>query len=62
MAVIYAIIVANNVNSVNLKQVTLDFFTTILEFFIACIILGLELLHTNGIIHRDIKPENLVLD
>jgi serine/threonine protein kinase len=33
-----------------------------IEFFIACIILGLEDLQNNNIIHRDIKPENLVLD
>jgi len=32
------------------------------KFFVACIIIGLEFLHTNGVLHRDIKPENLVLD
>ncbi|MCQ2816418.1 MAG: protein kinase [archaeon] len=32
------------------------------QFFIACIILGLDFIHSNKIIHRDIKPENLVLD
>jgi serine/threonine protein kinase len=31
-------------------------------FFVACIVLGLEYIHTNRVIHRDIKPENLVLD
>ena len=34
----------------------------LLEFFIACILLGLENMHNQQIIHRDIKPENLVLD
>ena len=32
------------------------------KFFIACILLSLEFIHSNKIIHRDIKPENLVLD
>ena len=32
------------------------------RFFIGCMILALEYIHTNNVIHRDIKPENLVLD
>ena len=44
------------------KQVRIDRLKLILEFMVACMIVGLEYMHNNGVIHRDIKPENLVMD
>ena len=34
----------------------------LIEFFVACLVAGLEYCHEKQIIHRDIKPENLVID
>ena len=47
--------------SLKIKQVYYSTYNTI-EFIIACIVLGLEYIHSKCIIHRDIKPENLILD
>lgn len=32
------------------------------RFFLACIVLALQYMHSRRVIHRDLKPENLVLD
>ena len=39
-----------------------DFKEESVKFLCACIIAGLEYLHSNNIVHRDIKPENLVFN
>jgi serine/threonine protein kinase len=46
-----------------LKNKLVNFYLhSLLGFFIACLVAGLEFIHNKNIIHRDIKPENLVLD
>jgi serine/threonine kinase 32/serum/glucocorticoid-regulated kinase 2 len=32
------------------------------KFFITCILVSLDYIHSKSIVHRDIKPENLVFD
>ena len=32
------------------------------QFIIANVLIGLEYMHSQGVIHRDIKPENLLMD
>jgi serine/threonine protein kinase len=32
------------------------------RYIIACLIMALEYLHSNGVIHRDVRPENIVLN
>jgi len=44
--------------SFNLFLFLSDFLMHI-EFFVACLVAGLEYCHEKQIIHRDIKPENL---
>lgn len=44
------------------KPVSTDTYFIFVEFFIACLMAGLEYIHNKSIIHRDIKPENLVFD
>ena len=60
----YAITFVNIDVSQRIKQVIIESvnLSKIIEFFIACLVAGLEYVHNKNILHRDIKPENLVLD
>jgi serine/threonine protein kinase len=58
----FVITFANIGDSLKNKPVYFLLFLTLLVFFIACLVAGLEYIHNKNIIHRDIKPENLVLD
>ncbi len=31
------------------------------RFIVACVVLGLEFLHSNGYVYRDLKPENVMV-
>jgi protein kinase A len=44
------------------RLVTLYSDLLFLEFMVACMVVGLEYMHNNGVIHRDIKPENIVME
>ena len=33
-----------------------------IQFFVACIILALECIHSNNVLHRDLKPENFIIE
>lgn len=58
----FVIIFANTDDSLKNKLVHIQHLLTLIGFFIACLVAGLEYIHNKNIIHRDIKPENLVLD
>ena len=32
------------------------------KFMVACMVLGLEYMHNQGVLHRDMKPENIVME
>jgi serine/threonine protein kinase len=42
------------------EQTSKNFLTK--EFFVACILLAFDYIHSNNVLHRDLKPENLVID
>ena len=57
-------IVMDLMKNKNLRNIIKGYRTNVkkIRFMIACIIQGLEDIHSYGILHKDIKPQNIIFD